>query len=249
MNNNIKTIVKASFKDCPIEERKIFHKSHCLMPISIGQKIHEGEKFIATMRLVERTFARCTILLDDSVQKYTLKIESETDLITLHQQAIEAGTDWLQRQKKLLLEELAIPCTVIRWDDWLVLPEYPENHKKVASLYNENLIYRDAIDNTIKDFLDRYVAHGTSSSFDYVKAHDLCFTYLLEECAVMSLWVKGEYDFELYPSGRNKAMAATYEFFIKNQYPNLLKSVGLRFKKYKNIIDQTMGEREEMAKY
>ncbi len=100
MNSKVKTIVKASFKDCSLEDRKIFYKSHCLMPISIGQKIHEGEKFIATMRLVERTFARCTILLDDSVQKYTLKIRSEKDLETLHQQAIEAGTDWLQRQKR-----------------------------------------------------------------------------------------------------------------------------------------------------
>lgn len=244
---NTKSVIKASFKDCPLEDRKIFYKAHCLMPISIGQKVHEGEKFIATMRLVERTFARCTILLDDSVQKYTLKIKSEEDLATLHQQAIEAGTAWLQKQKKLILDKLSIPYTVIRWDDWLLLPEYAENHKKIVSLYNVNLIYRDAIDNTIKDFLDRYAAHDTIS-FDYDKAHDLCLAYLLEECTVMSLWVKGGYDFELYPSGRNEAMLATYEFFIKSQYRNLLKSVSLRFKKYKLTIDPEMGEQEDITK-
>jgi hypothetical protein len=243
---NTKSIIKASFKDCSLEDRKTFYTSHCLMPISIGQKVHEGEKFIATMRLVERTFARCTILLDDSVQKYTLKIKSEEDLATLHQQAIEAGTAWLQKQKKLILDKLSIPYTVIRWDDWLHLPEYAENHKNVASLYNENLIYREAIDSTIKDFLDRYTAHDTASSFDYDKARDLCFTYLLEECAVMTLWAKGGYDFELYPSGRNKAMSATFEFFIKNQYQNLLKSVSLRFKKYKLTIGPEMGEQEKI---
>jgi hypothetical protein len=244
---NKKVVIKASFKECPLEDRKIFYKSHCLMPISIGQKVHEGEKFIATMRLVERTFARCTILLDDSVQKYTLKIKSEEDLAILHQQAIEAGTAWLQKQKDLILDKLSIPYTVIRWDDWLLLPEYTENYKKVVSLYNENLIYKAAIDNTIKDFLDRYAAHD-ATSFDYNKARDLCLVYLLEECTVMSLWVKGGYDFELYPSGRNKAMSATYEFLIKNQYQNLLKSVSLRFKKYKLKIDSEMGQQEEIIK-
>lgn len=246
MNNQ--SVIKASFKDCPIEDRKRFYKSHCFMPISIGQKVHEGEKFIAAMRLVERTFARCTILLDDSVQKYTLKISSEKNLTALHQEAVEAGTDWLRRQKKIVLDALSIPYTLMRWDDWVLLPEYVEQHKKIAAFYNENLIYRNAIDNTIKDFLDRYVAHKTDSYFDYSKAHDLCFTYLLEECAVMTLWPKGGYDFELYPSGRNKAMSATYDFFIKDQYQNLLKSVSLRFKKYRVIIGGEINEQEAVAK-
>ncbi len=145
------------------------------------------------------------------------------------------------------MDKLSIPYTVTRWDDWLLLPEYAENYKKVTSLYNENLIYRDAIDSTIKDFLDRYAAHDTTVSFNSDKARDLCLNYLLEECAVMFLWVKGGYDFELYPTGRNKAMLATYEFFIKNQYQNSLKSVSLRFKKYKPIIGCKGNEQQEIV--
>jgi hypothetical protein len=43
---------------------------------------------------------------------------------------------------------------------------------------------------------------------------------------------KAGYEFVVYPSGRNPALGATYELLIKPTYPNLLRSVALRFKKY-----------------
>lgn len=230
MNDKKQYIIKASFKDCAIADRKLFCKSHCIMPISIGQNVHEGEKFIATMRLIERYFARCTILLDDSVQKYTLKMGSTESLIVLHQRAVKAGTQWLERQKEVL-KGLGIEHTIMRWDDWLNKPGYAENHKKIVEFYNENPVYKQSIDNNITEFLERYTSFDIPTFFNYNEARDLCLTYLLEECSVMTLWAESGYDFEVYPSGRNKAMSATYDFFIEKKYPNILKSVSLRFKK------------------
>ena len=46
----------------------------------------------------------------------------------------------------------------------------------------------------------------------------------------MCLWALEKYDFEVYPSGRNNAMKATYERLVKPINPNVLKSVGIRFK-------------------
>lgn len=220
-------IIKASFRGCSIEDRRTFSEAHCIMPISIGQKIHEGDKFIAAMRLVERSFRECTFLLDDSVQKYTLKMASSKDMETLHREAVDAGTAWMNRQKNIL-ESLKISYTIMRWDDWLTMPEFPEKHSIVVDLYRTNEVYKDAIQRNIADFLGRF----ENRLIDYDDAENLCLTYLLEECAVMTLWVKYKYDFELYPNGRNRAMSATYDFLIKNQYPTLLKQVSLRFKKY-----------------
>lgn len=45
-------IVKASFRENPPEERKLFPQSTCLMPISVGQTIHEGAKFEAVIKLI-----------------------------------------------------------------------------------------------------------------------------------------------------------------------------------------------------
>jgi hypothetical protein len=47
----------------------------------------------------------------------------------------------------------------------------------------------------------------------------------------MTLWVNNEYHFELYSSGRNTAMEATYDYLIKPKFPHLLRPLSLRFKK------------------
>lgn len=67
-------IIKASFRENPVEERKRFPQSTCLMPISVGQTIHEGEKFKAVIKLINKSFKACTILVDDSVQRHTIGI-------------------------------------------------------------------------------------------------------------------------------------------------------------------------------
>jgi hypothetical protein len=48
----------------------------------------------------------------------------------------------------------------------------------------------------------------------------------------MCLWREENCNFEVYPNGRQASMSITYEQLIKPFYPNLLRSVALRFKKY-----------------
>lgn len=237
MNNNIyQRGIKISFKWCSSEDRKKFSESSCILPISIGQRVHEGEKFVATLKLINRAFNHCTILLDDSIQKYTLKMTSNEDLDTLHQKAITAGTEWLDRQRTII-ESLSIKCNIMRWDDWIKNPLYVEMYEKVTSLYCENSDYKNAFDSTVREFLSRLLR--SHSSIDYEAAHQLCLRYLWEECSVMMLWAENKYDFEVYPSGRNEAMSATYKMLINGLYPGVLKSVGLYFKNRKQKIVST----------
>lgn len=230
-------ITKAHFRGNPPEERKLFSSSSCLMPISVGQSVHEGDKFKATIQLVERSFESCTILVDDSVQRHTIAIlnpgKSED---TLYNMAIQEGDKWIERSQ-YLYSNFNIPLNVLRWDDWFNMPEFEQSYKKVQEEYESNPIFKQAINANINDFLERYLRNNTEITPQSPQAISLCLDYLLEECAVMCLWVKGEYDFELYPSGRNKAMAATYEFLIKPSHPQYLKAVALRFKKYGSSSD------------
>lgn len=231
MNNNIyQRDIKVSFKSCSSEDRKNFPTASCILPISIGQKVHEGAKFAATLKLIERSFHRCTILLDDSIQKYTLKITSNEDLEILHHKSIAAGTEWLDRQK-IMLESLSIKCDIMRWDDWVNKSLFVKMYEQVLSLYYKNVEYKNAFDSTARTFLSRFLQ--SHSSIDYETAYQLCLRYLWEECSVMMLWAENKYDFEIYPSGRNEAMSATYKMLINDLYPGVLKSVGLHFKKKK----------------
>lgn len=227
-----KIITKASFRECPVDDRKKFSDSKCIVPISVGQKVHEGEKFLATIQLINASFQACTILVDDSIQRFTLKIdEPHSSLEKLHGDALEHGNKWLERSKQTH-ELLSISYEIMRWDDWRTHQDFKKAYERVENLYNTDELYRNAIHANIDDFLSRYGSRVDDGNFDKQHAFDCCLQYLKEECTVMCLWALGEYHFEVYPSGRNKAMAATYEKIIKPSHPNLLKSVALRFKKY-----------------
>lgn len=232
-------IVKASFRECLISDRKIFSQSKCIMPISVGQKIHEGKKFLATIKLINASFKECTILIDDSVQRHTMKINNNANDALLYQMAVKEGDDWLQRNESAY-KELTIPYDIMRWDDWLNSASYKASAERVKQYYDNHEDYRNEIHANIEEFLSRYlVRFCENSKVDQQKAFDDCLVYLLEECAVMCLWIEKKYEFEVYPSGRNKAMAATYDNLIKPFFPDLLKSVAIRYKKYPAKIAPT----------
>lgn len=224
-------IVKASFRENPAEERKTFPQSTCLMPISVGQAIHEGDKFKAVIKLINASFKHCTILVDDSVQRHTIGILNNVSHDELYQLAIEEGDAWIIRNEQFY-NQFTIPFNVMRWDDWFNSVHYIDSYMRVKKQYDENESYRLAIHANIHDFLSRFLKNIPEDNIDHDRANALCLDYLLEECAVMCLWTEKAYDFEVYPSGRNNAMAATYEQLIKPLFPNYLKPVSLRFKKY-----------------
>src|ERR1700722_18928644 len=113
MNNEDNRTVKASFRGCPISDRKLFPHSTCIMPISIGQRIHEGEKLSAAIKLINSNFKACCLLVDDSIQRYTMKITHDTDINYLHQIALKEGSAWLERNLNTL-NLLTIPHDIKR---------------------------------------------------------------------------------------------------------------------------------------
>ncbi len=70
MNHKIKPAFKYDATHAPIP----FDQAHCLLTISVGQEVHEGEPFAATVALVRQQFARCTLLIDDTLQRHTLAL-------------------------------------------------------------------------------------------------------------------------------------------------------------------------------
>lgn len=229
-----KRIVKASFRDCSIEDRKNFKNSNCLIPISVGQMVHEGKKFLATIQLINKYFKNCTILIDDSVQRHTIQISSPMEESVAYELSMIAGDQWLERNK-VYYEQLTIPFEIIRWDKWLLNDGFSEKHKIIEDLYANSIIYREALKDNACEFLDRQLQNNKQIYFHGKdRAFDLCIKYLKEECAGMCLWAEYGYNYEVYPGGRNKSMEATYNHIIKEMYPNTLISVALRFKKNKS---------------
>jgi hypothetical protein len=235
--------IKASFAQCSEEDRKLFPHAQAQVTISVDQPIHYGAKFHATMNLVKNHFKACTIMVDDTVQRYTYAIlHPEKSEEELYEMSHNKGNAWIAENIHTL-SSLNIPCRVIRWEHWLNHDKFPQMLKTVRNFYDTNDEYRAAVRSSIDAYLKRFIR--THENIDHEKAFQYCEAYLQEECAGMALWPELGCQFEIYPSGRNEAMEATYQHFIYPNNPELLKIIGLRFVK-KNVTYETKIDENEI---
>lgn len=214
--------------------KKNFKENDCLLIISVGQNVHEGNIFLSTIKLIDSAFRECTILIDDSIQRHTLAIDDDAPPEILYKKSIKNGDEWIERNEKYY-SKLTIPYHIIRWDYWLKHPEYPEQRFKVNHLYETDACIKEAFHAAIRKFLTRYQARTQHSEFNYERAFHLCLDYLQEECAAMCLWAKTGYAFEVYPSGRNQAMSAIYTHLIE-PYTTMLRSISLYIRTQKDTL-------------
>lgn len=223
MENYKKT--KVIFK-CNEKDKELFKNSSCSVTVSIGHKSQEGIRFAATIHNITSHFKECTIMVCDSLHRHDLLMHNPKDHKIVHKKANEIGDDWLKANEKYF-SLFTIPYHVIRWDYWVFHEKYIEAAEKIEQLFKKNEEYRESFFNTIDAFMERFGKNVAAEYFnsELVVKHSL--DYLKEECAVMLLWAKNKYNFEIYPSKRNEAMAATYKHFIAPEYSNVLKPVAL----------------------
>lgn len=187
------------------EIRREFKNAGCLLVISVGQLYHEREKFDAAIKLVNKNFAFCDILVSDTLQQHTLHIDnrdkSEDELYIL---AKEAGSAWIERNMQYI-STLTIPYKISRWDEWLKEDKYKHYYEKVCELYNNNIVYKDMVHKVAHEFLAR---RDDLNIEDKQAAFNLSIKYLLEESAVSCLF-EGKYKFCMYPSDLYMITACT----------------------------------------
>ncbi len=229
-NPRIKGALKGSFEGSK-ETRKLFPHSTAQITISIGQPVHEGERFQETIRLVNQ-FKNAVIMVDDSLQWRTLGIaDPKATDDALIKEAISMGDEWLERNKPFY-SQLTIPYSIVRWKDWVDTPEYLEAIQFAQDAYANNAPFRKGIEDNIQIFLERFLKQHPLKELS-PQAAELCRQYAIEETGVMvKLWPRLKTHFEVYPSKRNPAMDAAYQLWIKKEHPDLLQPVSIRFKRH-----------------
>lgn len=218
---------KASFKTnnfVNIEGKK------CVLPISVGQPYHEGEKLLATINLINKSqLAHCTIVIADSLQKHNLINDPHP-----YETSMLLGDNWLERNKNIL-DTLTISHQIIRWDPWLKHNKYAEYRCAIEKEYISNPNYRHAFDESIHQFIQRKSARNEEIRHT---SHQILYNsglqYFLEECVVIvCMWEEGGYDYVMYPQVRPSALSMTYKIFSKNIHPDKI-WLQFRFRKHGN---------------
>ena len=229
---------KAVFK-CDEEYKKRFKNSTCLLTISVGQEVHEGEKFFITTELVSKNFKEVIVLVDDSLQRHSLRIFKNMSDLDAYNHCINLGEQWLLRNQTIL-SNLPKGTKIIRWDKWLNHENFNSYKNKILNEYKSNPIFKQAIDHSTNQFMDRLIKRAVKLAVTHQEANALCFDYLIEECTALCLWQELDIDFEVYPNKRNSAMSATHEIFIQPQSANKLLPVAIKFKNRSQFKPQSM---------
>jgi|JI10StandDraft_1071094.scaffolds.fasta_scaffold178160_1 hypothetical protein len=222
--------VRAVFKNTTQELRDKFKKSQCLLLISVGQEAHEGERFAATIELINASFSGCIISLYDSLQRHTMALNSLKEPSDFHEAAVKQGDLWLERNEKYY-SKLILPMSITRGNDWLHHPNYLTQQEKLRALIKQDTIYKAIFNSAIDNYLSRYVARLPSTShFNLNRAKSICFEYILEECTILCLWFELHCQFEIYPGHHNDAMEETRRRFIRPGDSNLMWPLQLDFR-------------------
>lgn len=237
-DSDSKKYVKAFFQNCKDEDIAQFKKSKCMLTLSINTAKHSAGHYLAAeLSLVNLNFHACTLILGDTLQRFTMALDEDNSEDFFYKKTRELGDQWIIKNSNLL-SALEIPFEIVRWDIFLAHPQFSKRLLLIQKTYLKEPEYQKALDKNIEEYLER-IQSKNALKIPLEKAKKLCLNYLQEECAAMLIWVEKNCEFELYPSVRAKALQATYERFIEPLHPNLLKPISLRFKKVTQCFSET----------
>lgn len=207
-----------------------------MLPISIGQPYHNSEKLEATVACLNRKgFAKGTVLVASTLQRHTLKLtHKKLDPNECYQLAKDNAAKWLENSIPIL-QNLNHPFDIVDWDILINTQKFHQRFMELETLYKSGGDFHRAVDDSINVFITRVQKRETSlCSVDEIsKIRELCYQYLLEECAVLINQAGLGYQYEIYPRPHPAATKIAYELFIRPNYPNELKRISLRFARKK----------------
>lgn len=173
-----------------------------LLAISVGQEKHEGEKLAATVRWTNNSFKECLIDLSDTLQRYNYMMQGASES-EAYKAALGAGDDWLRRNSQFL-QQFTIPVSVLRWDRWLLHPEFTTLLREFTNIYTANRIFQEAVDRDAESFTRRKDERSLV----------LSRRYILEEAAAFTLMAREFKAAKIYPGHQLESMRCVRDGMI-----------------------------------
>lgn len=190
----------------------------------------------------QENFNDVTLYLHDSIQRYNHLLPGVPPK-EAYRRAIEQGDIWLE--KNILGSDSF--SNVIRWDQLLAHPRYPEAHKKISALYKENEEFAHAVNEDISTFAERCRKRGEIfGEGQRTNSRD----FLLEEISGYIPLYQDSSAADIHPGMRMRAMNLLLKgmgkFNLKNNLMITAKTFGRKIQQNKSKI-KTPKERENVA--
>ena len=102
-----------------------------ILPVCIGNDVHEGNKFKVTLKWIVQKFAHVHVLVVDALQRHTIEFLEGVTPARAYDLSIKRGQEWVERHRELL-ETFGLRGNLIYWSDLLRTTEYPAHYQIVA---------------------------------------------------------------------------------------------------------------------
>ena len=228
---------KVEFIKTEINNNQISPKSMCIFTISMDVDAYKRAKLSSILRLINKNFQQCTIVIGDLLHRHNYVFEAGYSFEEYEDVCCKKYLDWFKNHLSPCLHELEIPFKVVRWNYFITHPKFEEYLEKIEMLYVTDELCKQAFDDSAKEFLDRrkrQLGANFHVTDDMIRAS---INYLKEEAAAFCIFPEFNCEYEIYYNKRTFVMQYIYNTLLKPQYPHLLQLLTLRYKKFKNKID------------
>ncbi len=164
----------------PQNYKLISMESSCLFTISAGYEDIDGEELSSIFQILNKTFKSCVISVCDTLQKYNLVAQQGLSIEKAEKMALLFGDCWMKKNERIF-NTLTIPYETVRWDSWLSNPLYSEKMAYIEDFYKKNEGFRNAILNTVQEYILRLERRNFSKELDKEKLMEYSIRYLKEE--------------------------------------------------------------------
>lgn len=151
----------------------------CLYGVSVGSTNKPIEEILTGYRWAQANFKRCSILLGDSLYRFTLQIQQGCNSQEAVQLALKSGSAIAEK----LISFLPRLPEIIRCGDVLANPRFEEYHNEIQKLYQNNTVFKSSIENDANTFVSRQ-ASKDRLALTKSQSLDLAISYLIEEIAI-----------------------------------------------------------------
>jgi len=203
-------MIKAKVKNAPVWSLY----QNCSLGISLQSQNHVGEYLRAIVTWTNGKFENCLIDLSDTLHRYNYMIEENLSAGEAYKKARREGDLWLEKNRHII-DDLAMPFRILRWDEWLDHPELESCKHSFWAAYNDDAEFNKAVLADVQNYYMR--RHGLLLEDVPEKNILLSAAYLLEELAVHSLFFKNYRSTTIYP-GRQQAC---FKLVREGKVPNV----------------------------
>jgi hypothetical protein len=169
--------------------------------ISIGNPRCAGDYLVSQIRWARSRFSSFTFSLGDMLNLYDYTVTGHPNLGRLDDAkarevcSIE-GDSWLRDNLSLIRSELSMhEFTVMRWEQWLSIPDVDENLAALWAIYHKNEAVRDIIRSDVDAYLHRRASRVNLIPPEWERLS----SHLLEELAVYKYQTETSHAVNLYP--------------------------------------------------